>query len=266
MFFPHMVWDFSLPLLMFFVIFFFSYLKWTNAWKSTKQEAKMNKTLTTRGGLCIYCLKVTSFSVYSLVPTMCHWEHPLIVDEHPTTKVVSIVEGGHVWTRVRLTLLPANDPAIFAWNCRFGAQSNRQSVREKEWFVFNYNSVSNVNLCVSKCASVLVHVCVCVYQQLQPSAKKPAVSWFLVNDQRTPGYTPAHIYMLPVLLCIPPLPWSVDPICFPTLYSYLLALNVSAIYSLIRLLFSYLPISATSLWLCHLYTSFTNEESRSSHT
>lgn len=52
-----------------------------------------------------------------LVPTVGNREDPLLVDENPTTEVVAIVQGGHVWTRVRLALLPTNDPAIFMGNC-----------------------------------------------------------------------------------------------------------------------------------------------------
>lgn len=61
---------------------------------------------------------IFSIMAYLLVPTVGNREHPLPVDEHPTTEVVTIVEGSHVWTRVRLTLLPANDPSLFPGNCR----------------------------------------------------------------------------------------------------------------------------------------------------
>lgn len=63
--------------------------------------------------------------------------------------------------------------------------------------VFNNNKSSCVRVSVywSLC------MCLCLYQQLQPSAAEPAVSWCLVNNQRTPGHTPAHIYMPPAPLC-----------------------------------------------------------------
>lgn len=94
--------------------------------------------------------------------------------------------------------------------------------------VFNNNKYSCVRVSVywSLC------MCLCLYQQLQPSAAEPAVSWCLVNNQRTPGHTPAHIYMLPAPLCSahspPPLvPLSVDPICVLTHCSYLLVPSVN---------------------------------------
>lgn len=60
----------------------------------------------------------SSTSRHLLVPTVSYREHPLLVDEHAATEVVPVVEGGHVRTGVRLALLPADDPAIFAGNCR----------------------------------------------------------------------------------------------------------------------------------------------------
>lgn len=62
-------------------------------------------------------------SAHLLVPTVGNREHPLIADEHSTTEVVAIVEGGHVWTRVRLTLLATDDPAIFTGNCNCHTQT-----------------------------------------------------------------------------------------------------------------------------------------------
>lgn len=65
-------------------------------------------------------------SIYSylLVPTVGNRQHPLGVDQHPTTEVVAVVEGGHVWTRVRLALLAANDPTIFTGNCHCHTHTN----------------------------------------------------------------------------------------------------------------------------------------------
>lgn len=49
-----------------------------------------------------------------------------------------------------------------------------------------------------------------LYQQLQPSAAEPGVSWCLVNDQKTPGHTPAHIY-IPAAPMHPTLPTPLPP-------------------------------------------------------
>lgn len=65
----------------------------------------------------------SSTSRHLLVPTVSYREHPLLVDEHAATEVVPVVEGGHVRTGVRLALLPADNPAIFAGNCRSCTQT-----------------------------------------------------------------------------------------------------------------------------------------------
>lgn len=58
-----------------------------------------------------------------LVPTVGNREDPLFVDENPTTEMVAIIEGGHVWTRVRLTLLPTDDSTNFTGNCHCHTQT-----------------------------------------------------------------------------------------------------------------------------------------------
>lgn len=66
-------------------------------------------------------------NLYLLVPTVSYRQHPLFVDEHPPTEVVTIVEGSHVWPRVRLALLSANDSAIFTWNCRCNTHTHARA-------------------------------------------------------------------------------------------------------------------------------------------
>lgn len=67
-----------------------------------------------------------------LVPTVSDREHPLVVDEHTTAEVVSVVKGGHERTGVRLTLPSANDLAIPTGNCRTCTHpQNRQGQQEK---------------------------------------------------------------------------------------------------------------------------------------
>lgn len=60
-----------------------------------------------------------SAEAYSLVPTVRDGQHPLFVDEHPPTEVVTVVERGHEWTRVRLALLAADDSPVSTGNRRW---------------------------------------------------------------------------------------------------------------------------------------------------
>lgn len=90
--------------------------------KKIKQDTWQKKKNTERITHIIFECNLSSINAYLLVPTVSDGEHPLIVDEHPTTEVVTIVEGGHEWTRVRTTLPPANDPSIFTGNCRCHTQ------------------------------------------------------------------------------------------------------------------------------------------------
>lgn len=59
-----------------------------------------------------------------LIPAVGNREHPLLVDKYPTTEVVAVVKGGHVWTRVRLALLSTNDPSILTGNCHCLTQTH----------------------------------------------------------------------------------------------------------------------------------------------
>lgn len=104
----------------------------------------------------------------------------------------------------------------------------------------------------------------CRYQQLRPSAAEPAVSLCQVKDQKTPGHTPAHIYILPAPPCSarhsPSL--SVDPICVLTPCLYLLVQSVNpnllSYHAPIFMFANFCTLVAQALWLCHLCTSFTN--------
>ena len=159
-----------------------------------------------------------SISAHLLVPTVGNGEHPLLVDEHPTTEVVTVVEGGHVWTSVRRTLVPANDLAIIAGNCRCYTHTHTHTEKEIEGNRKSTVCVSelsssttfhHITVHIDSCSLICLRMCVCLYpclylclyQQLRSSAAEPAVSWCQVIDQKTPGLTSAHIYILPATLC-----------------------------------------------------------------
>lgn len=73
----------------------------------------------------------------------------------------------------------------------------------------------------------ILSVFMSLYQQLQPSAAEPGVSWCQVNDQRTPSNTAAHIYTPPAPLHAvhPPSPSAC--FCWPSLCSYQLVTHGS---------------------------------------
>lgn len=158
----------------------------------------------------------SSINAHLLVPTVGNGEHPLLVDEHPTAEVVTVVEGGHVWTSVRRTLVPANDLAIIAGNCRCHAHTHiekeiegkRKStvcVSELPSSTTFHHITDHIDSCSLICLRMYacLYPCLflCLYQQLRSSAAEPAVSWCQVIDQKTPGLTSAHIYILPTTLC-----------------------------------------------------------------
>lgn len=88
-----------------------------------------------------------------LVPTVSDREHPLVVDEHTTAEVVSVVKGGHVRTGVRRALPSANDLAIPAGNCRNCTHTrNRRGQQEKKTV-----TQSDPLWCRHECDRVSVH-------------------------------------------------------------------------------------------------------------
>lgn len=66
--------------------------------------------------------------------------------------------------------------------------------------------ISGIIVHIYSCVCMFKYVCMyilflclflCVYQQLRSSAAEPGVSLCQVNDQKTPGHTLAHIYIVP---------------------------------------------------------------------
>ncbi len=84
--------------------------------------------------MCDNILKPSFFLIgaHLLVPTVGDGENPLPVDEHAATEVITIVEGGHVGTSVRRTLMSANDPAIFTGNCRCNTHTHTHTQTQRE--------------------------------------------------------------------------------------------------------------------------------------
>lgn len=120
-----------------------------------------------------------------LVPTVSDGEHPLLVDEHAAAEVVSVVEGGHVWTGVRLALPPANDPAIPARNRRNCTHAQNRPRRQEESDALPSALQRRVG------PTDRVSVCVCTGLPAAPSTSSSRASDLMVSDELIRGHQDA---------------------------------------------------------------------------
>lgn len=100
------------------------FLCWNSVWSQAEQK------LDIKVAICEGRHPLSLPLRHLLVPTVSDREHPLVVDEHTATEVVTVVKGGHVRAGVGDALPPADDLAIPAGNRNCTHTQNKQQEKK----------------------------------------------------------------------------------------------------------------------------------------